>query len=138
MRGAMAGLFSTLSTEGNRRRSASLDIGLVPDEKWIEPDAPVFRILHQQIQTEARHVVGDDLQRRVLVLIHDLRPAAALVADFSLDHRIVAAVHLDRPIADALGGAAGEALDADLVPHGGAGRAARIASALGALDAYHH
>lgn len=69
--------------------------GSVTHQEGIEARSLVFRVLHQEVQPEARDIVGNDLERRVLVLIKDLHPAMAGVADFGLDGGVlVAAFHV--------------------------------------------
>src|ERR1019366_3857098 len=79
----------------NKKRSDATGSG--PEQEQIHSGPPVAGFQHQQIQSEAGHIVGDRFQRRILVLRHDFHETPALVAAFGLD-RIGEA--LDRLIVD--------------------------------------
>src|SRR5262249_60227690 len=87
--------------------------GSVPDQERVEAAAPQPGLAHQQVQAKRRDIVGDRLERRILVLMQDLHVAAAGVAGLGLDR---AGAAVDLLIAHALGGTPGRALDAYVVP----------------------
>src|SRR5262245_51657628 len=79
-----ASALRTSSTDGNprNRRSASAVIAAssVTEQEGVNGAAPIAQVAQQQVQRQRRNVVGNRIQRGILLLLEDFYVAAAGVA----------------------------------------------------------
>src|SRR5580698_2629892 len=97
--------------------------------------ATVIALAQEHVEGDRSDIVGDRLERRVLVFIKNLHVAAALVAGFGFYHAVAA---VDLLIADAFCRTARETFDAHFVPKRRAMCADGVAHPFGALPTDDH
>src|SRR6516165_9977795 len=123
----------TASTDGRspaparvRSRTASTVSGHRLPEERIDAGAMEAFLGQQQVERDAREVVGERLDAGIVLLVEDLAVGAARVAGFCAHRR---GSTVDRVIGNALGCPALSALDPYPVPLAGAQPALQIAVA---------
>src|SRR5262249_60774460 len=108
--------FNTSSTEGKRRSASdpcAIDCPSITDEEGVAPAAPQAGLPNQQVETQRGDIVGDGIERDVLLVMQDLHIGPALVAALSLDRSWSA---LDFLIRDIFGRRTHAAFGTDVVP----------------------